>query len=110
MAAELQPRPELDPAMIVRIHPDDRPTDPGARRVIRHAVAGPAGGLHPWIAVTGIWPEPEIALLDEDVADWPIQHPIDYCAALRHTSTAEERGRRGPERPDGDMDVEAFKG
>lgn len=97
--------PAQDPPMTVRVHPDDDPADQDARRVIRTADVSPTGL---WILVTGDWGVGN-GHYHADVADWPVQYPIRYCATYRHA--AAEAQRRGQVRSDerGDMDVTAFK-
>lgn len=73
--------PRLDPLLTIRIHPDDLPTDPGARRVIRHALAGPGVPPRPWLVISGIWPWPVIALHHREVHDWPVQRDIEPVVA-----------------------------
>lgn len=74
--------PEFDPPSTVRVHPDDDPADPGARRVVRVKIGGPAGWMR-WVAMTGIWPDGQVFANHVDVTGWPIQHPLGYTAALR---------------------------
>jgi hypothetical protein len=88
--------PRTDPPMTVRVHPDDDPRSPDARRVIRTD--------NPWyVRVTG--------LLGGDgrypsaVATWPVQHWLVVATAFRH---AAHRASTMAE-PVGDMDVDAFR-
>ncbi|MFC5996914.1 hypothetical protein ACFQE5_22140 [Pseudonocardia hispaniensis] len=76
--------PTQDPPMVVRVHPDDDPRDPEARRVIR--ITDP--GRWVWLQVTGTGRF--VTYQHRDVAGWPIQHPIVYAATFRHAS----RGKR----------------
>lgn len=49
---------------------------------------------------------------DEEVADWPVQHPLEYGLAMRKTLGPLQPGRASAAQPTerGDMDVEAFRG
>jgi hypothetical protein len=90
--------PATDPPMVVRVHPDDDPRSPDARRVIRADTGW-------WLVVTCRWGVDEGALVSSDVADWPVQHPLLYCTAFHH---AAHRASVTAE-PVGDMDVDAFR-
>lgn len=76
--------PSLDPPMTVRVHPDDDPRSPSARRAIRTTANGPS-----WHGVTGA---PHAAYRSSDVATWPVQHPIVYGTVYRHAAAADARG------------------
>lgn len=92
--------PATDPPMTVRVHPDDDPMSPAARRVIR--TDDPTWA---WVVVTGY--VPDMAFLPhEDVATWPITPPVRYCAAYRHASLADERRRVGAAQPLDGADAE----
>lgn len=74
--------PRTDPPMVVRVHPDDDPRDPAARR----AVATDVG--HVWFWVTGRPTGRPETLIAHQLADWPVTHPIVYCTAHRHAAHA----------------------
>lgn len=103
--------PAADRPMTVRVHPDDDPRDPKARRAIRVA------GVHPWpwVQVTGVaWEEDcedGMWWTDDEVATWPVTHPIQYCTAFRHAAASAAReGRTAQPAERGDLDVSAFRG
>lgn len=75
--------PALDPPMTCRVHPDDDPHDPAARRVIR--ISGRAGAW-PWVNVTG--EDAGYGLEHCHVAEWPMQHWLLVMAAFRHAELA----------------------
>lgn len=83
--------PATDPPMTVRVHPDDDPHDPAARRAVR--ISGRSEAW-PWVNVTG--EDAGYLIEHRDVADWPITHPIVYCTAFRHAIRA-GHGRRAAE-------------
>ena len=90
--------PATDPPMTVRVHPDDDPRSPAARRAVRTDDGW-------WIVATAGGQCMPRMRAPQTVADWPVQHPLVYCTAFRHaahraTATAE---------PVGDMDVDAFR-
>jgi hypothetical protein len=96
--------PRLDPPMTCRVESWERRFDPTVRRAI---LTAPVVVDHPWpwVIVTG--PAAlERWLSHDEVADWPVAHPITYCAAFRHSST-ESAPAQDAER--GDMTVEAFR-
>ena len=92
--------PATDPPMTCRVHPDDDPRSASARRVIRTDSDLPQDA---WVMVTGVGPFRWH--YHENVADWPVQHPLVYCTAFRH---AAHRSTTTTE-PVGDMDVDAFR-
>jgi hypothetical protein len=71
--------PTTDPPMTVRVHPDDDPYSPTARRVIRT-------DARQWVLVTG----PGVGRHD-GVATWPVQHPLVWATAYRHAEAAKVR-------------------
>jgi hypothetical protein len=101
--------PALDPPMTVRVHPDDDPFDPAARRVIKTDDPDP----EPWQLVTGYahgFAHPlDTWYADAHVVRWPVTHPIQYTTAHRHAAADDARQGRGPG-VRGDLGVDAFKG
>lgn len=90
--------PSTDPPMVVRVHPDDDPHSPGARRVIRSS----ALRLAPWVMVTGAGPGVAPFLMHDEVRTWPVQHPLVYGTAFRHAAAADARERGAVPEPAGD--------
>lgn len=74
--------PATDRPLTYRVHPDDDPRDPGARRVVRDD-----DNAAPWYLVTG--PRERVDdlltyfLTNEDVADWPYTNHALAAAAFR---------------------------
>lgn len=69
----------------VRVHPDDDPTDPGARRWIRDD----SGDYAAWMPLTG-WggpPYPETELSDAEIKGYPVQHHTEWLPLLGHKVT-----------------------
>lgn len=100
--------PAEDPPLTIRVHPDDDPKSPDARRVVK--TDRPGGGL--WLQLTG----PTGGAIGfgchhETVAGWPVQHWLLAATTYGHAA-AEERRRAQAEQAieRGDMDVVAFKG
>jgi hypothetical protein len=73
----------------------------------RHPFSDSADGGYPWVRITGR--REERWLTDDDVRDWPIQHPVSVEGAMAKLRREKPQGRPAPELV-GDMDVEAFKG
>lgn len=96
--------PALDPPMTVRVHPDDDPRSPDARRVIRTARPLPQDA---WAMVTGVGPF--VWHRHHEVADWSVQHPVVYGTVFRHAAAADAREQTSGQLA-GDMGVDAFKG
>lgn len=77
--------PTTDPACTVRVHPDDRPGDPAARRVIKTA-----GGR--WCALT----HPHHTAVPEEpegLGDWPSQSLAHLALVLSRAARTTSRGR-----------------
>lgn len=73
-------RPDRDPVLTVRVHPDDNPADPNALRVVKVAVA--SRDEWPWRRVTGL--PTRTPSQGTDLATWPIQPLGDAALALGH--------------------------
>jgi hypothetical protein len=70
--------PATDRPLTYRVHPDDDPRDPNARRAVRLAQR-PNGW--PWVYVTG--PDAGYLIEHADVADWPYtNHALASAAFL----------------------------
>lgn len=71
----------------VRVHPEDDPQDPGARRWIRDD----SGDYSAWMPLTG-WggaaPYPETELSDAQIKDYPVQAPAEWLRLLGHKVTS----------------------
>ncbi|SDQ22920.1 hypothetical protein [Actinopolyspora saharensis] len=77
--------PTLDPAGTVRMHPDDRPDDPTARRVIKTADGRWCALTHPQHAT--IPEEPE------ELGAWPAQPLTHLGLVLSRATRTTSRGR-----------------
>jgi hypothetical protein len=123
-------RPEDDLPFTIRIQPPwtwERRHDPATPRAVKFGDEGvPAiNGLRlTWTLITGFDPEnkgrvagrdlwtsvqADRGLHDNEVRDWPIQHPVAVEAAMAKLRREKPQERPAPELV-GDMDVEAFKG
>jgi hypothetical protein len=98
--------PRLDPPMTGRVESWDLRLDPTARRAI---LTAPAVVDHPWpwVIVTG--PAAlERWLSHDEVADWPIAHPITYTTAFSHEQHRRKDNERRAELK-GDEDERLFR-
>lgn len=99
--------PATDSPFTWRRHPDDRPLDLDARRVLRvDDWAAPTGGT--WLVVSG--PRVGEQLAHDAVRTWPYTSHLHADAAVGLAARrAGEVTPSGRVEPVGDMDVDAFK-
>lgn len=91
--------PALDPPLSIRVHPDDDPRDPQARRVVR-------GGAGAWVQVTGELAT--VAMLGwvttDEVASWPRQHWLVAATVFGHAVHADPRAGQPADQTAAELD------
>lgn len=81
--------PALDPPLTIRVHPDDDPRDPAARRVIKTDLPSSGAPDEPWLVVIGTDLHRGMLLMgNEDVVTWPRQHWLVAATVFRHAEHA----------------------
>lgn len=95
--------PEDDPEMTVRVEDWARRYEPDVRRAMKLKGYGwmVVSGPQEWV---GVWRE------EQEIASWPVAHPLTYSTAFRHAETRRDLERAAAGQLEGDMGVEAFRG